>query len=355
MLETPYPYPPTLDNPAPKRGICRHCKKEKKFHRKTKQLCNSCSDKHPENHWMKSCEVPACPVIFDGTTACAPREGKTICGSCSNTRRVYHSEKTWEEFCEIRASWFARPTNFANTQLEEINMKWTLGTKTGGEKAECQCCKKEKPIYNYKYQLCMSCMTKEQYRGETCSCCGYVADGTLGMVFRKKDSAPTCINCSQRLVSFNMTIEQYQQYVVALDNQPSEYYVFLRVVVFIASIWNIKEYYFNSKNDDFAMVVVICSAITLVLFNPIVPIYFWDKTEWIFPDILASIFFLVVAFQDYKIKDSNSANREAQDKNFKSQKVFHDANFSCDCGALNNKRNVGVTCGKCKSKVIAVT
>ena len=66
----------------------------------------------------------------------------------------------------------------------------------------------------------MSCMTKEQYRGETCSCCGYVADGTLGMVFRKKDSAPTCINCSQRLVSFNMTIEQYQQYVVALDNQP---------------------------------------------------------------------------------------------------------------------------------------
>ena len=56
-----------------------------------------------------------------------------------------------------------------------------------------------------------------------------------------------------------------------------------------------------------------------------------------------------------KIKDSNSANREAQDKNFKSQKVFHDANFSCDCGALNNKRNVGVTCGKCKSKVIAVT
>ncbi|MBT6297413.1 MAG: hypothetical protein HOJ14_12755 [Nitrospina sp.] len=143
--------------------------------------------------------------------------------------------------------------------------------------------------------------------------------------------------------------------VFALDNQPSEYYVFLRVVVFIASIWNIKEYYFNSKNDDFAMVVVICSAITLVLFNPIVPIYFWDKTEWIFPDILASIFFLVVAFQDYKIKDSNSANREAQDKNFKSQKVFHDANFSCDCGALNNKRNVGVTCGKCKSKVIAVT
>lgn len=219
MLETPYPYPPTLDNPAPKRGICRHCKKEKKFHRKTKQLCNSCSDKHPENHWMKSCEVPSCPAIFDGTTHCRPREGKIICSACSNVRRIYHSEKTWSEFCEIRATWFARPANFSNTQLKELNMKCTT-RKTGGEKAECQCCKKVKPIYQYKYQLCMSCMTKEQYRGETCSCCGYVADGTLGMVFRKKDSAPTCINCSQRLVSFNMTIEQYQQYVVALDNQP---------------------------------------------------------------------------------------------------------------------------------------
>lgn len=220
MLETPYPYPPTLDNPAPKRGICRHCKKEKKFHHKRKQLCNTCSDKHPEKHWMKSCEVPACPAIFDGTTPCAPTEGKVICGACTNVRRVYHSEKTWSEFCEIRATWFARPSNFANTHLEEINMKWTVGSKTGQEKAECQCCKKVKPIYNYKYQLCMSCMTKEQYRGETCSCCGYVADGTLGMVFRKKDSAPTCVNCSQRLVSFNMTIEQYQQYVVSLDNQP---------------------------------------------------------------------------------------------------------------------------------------
>ena len=219
MLENPYPYPPTLDKPYPERGICRHCKKEKKFSQKTKQLCSSCSDKHPEKHWMKSCEVPACSAIFDGSTTCAPREGKVICGSCANVRRIYQSEKTWSEFCEIRATWFARPTTFANTHLEEINMKCTTG-KTGEEKAECQCCKKVKPIYQYKYQLCMSCMTKEQYRGETCSCCGYVADGTLGMVFRKKDSAPTCINCNQRLVSFNMTIEQYQQYVVALDNQP---------------------------------------------------------------------------------------------------------------------------------------
>ena len=142
--------------------------------------------------------------------------------------------------------------------------------------------------------------------------------------------------------------------LIALGDFPSEYYVFLRVVVFIASIWNIKEYYFNSKNDDFAMFVVICSAITLVLFNPIVPIYL-DKTEWVIPDILASIFFLVVAFKDYKITNNKSTNRVARDKNFKSQKVFHDAKFSCDCGALNNKRNVGVTCGICKSKVIAVT
>ena len=143
--------------------------------------------------------------------------------------------------------------------------------------------------------------------------------------------------------------------LIALGDFPSEYYVFLRVVVFVASIWNIKEYYFKSKNDDFAMFVVICSAITLVLFNPIVPIYFWDKTEWIFPDILASIFFLVVAFQDYRIKNNNSTNRVARDENFKSQKVFHNAKFSCDCGNLNHRMNAGITCKKCNTKVIAVT
>ena len=26
--------------------------------------------------------------------------------------------------------------------------------------------------------------------------------------------------------------------------------------------------------------------------------------------------------------------------------------YGCDCGAINNKMNVGITCGKCKSKVI---
>jgi hypothetical protein len=220
MTENPCPYPNIhKKGDAPLSGICRHCKEDRKYGSKKRELCSSCLGKYPTLHWMKSCEVPACPAIFDGTITCAPREGKIICGNCTNGRRVRHSDKTWEEFCEIRATGFARPTTFADTDLEEKNIKWT-GELTDRRKAECQCCKKEKPIYNYTYQLCMACMTKEQYKGEICSCCNYVADGTLGMVFRKKDSAPTCINCMQRLSTFNMTIEQYQQYVVALDNQP---------------------------------------------------------------------------------------------------------------------------------------
>ncbi len=40
----------------------------------------------------------------------------------------------------------------------------------------------------------------------------------------------------------------------------------------------------------------------LVLFNPIIPIYFWDKSEWILPDMLAGTFFILVAFYGYKVK-----------------------------------------------------
>ena len=87
----------------------------------------------------------------------------------------------------------------------------------------------------------------------------------------------------------------------ALGDPPTEYYLFLRIIVFIASLWNIKKYYPDSGHDNFASFVIICSAIILLLFNPIFPIYFWDKTKWILPDIIAGVFFLLMAFYEYDI------------------------------------------------------
>jgi len=87
----------------------------------------------------------------------------------------------------------------------------------------------------------------------------------------------------------------------ALGDPPSEYYVFLRIIVSIASLWNIKKYYSDSGHDNFASFVVICSAIFLVLFNPIFITYLWEKTKWILPDIIAGVFFLLMAFYEYDI------------------------------------------------------
>jgi hypothetical protein len=100
----------------------------------------------------------------------------------------------------------------------------------------------------------------------------------------------------------------------ALGDAPSEYYVFLRVVVFVASLWNIKKFYKDSEHDNFASFVVICSAIILVLFNPIIPIYMWEKTKWILPDIFAGIFFILVAFYDYEIIDKKTEDAQSKEK-----------------------------------------
>ncbi len=184
---------------------------------KSRQICKRCFKKY--THFGKSCEVPSCPVVFDGSIAAYGRKGKRLCASCTTTWRKRVPDYNWQQFCDHRASWFARPKPFQDTTLKERNLS-SAGLKTGECRAECQVCQKNKPIYNYTYQLCMSCMTKEQYRGHNCAICDYHADGTVAMVVTKTEGEPLCSPCYQRLRTFNLSLDYYREKIQPITNCP---------------------------------------------------------------------------------------------------------------------------------------
>lgn len=71
---------------------------------------------------------------------------------------------------------------------------------------------------------------------------------------------------------------------------PIGYYTFLRIVVSIGSIVALIRIYNGAI--DFWIVVF---GILILLFNPIIPIYFGDKNIWIPIDFIAGILFTVFA------------------------------------------------------------
>lgn len=76
------------------------------------------------------------------------------------------------------------------------------------------------------------------------------------------------------------------------------YYIFLRWVVFISSIFLAYGFY-NSKINAWALVF---SAIAF-LFNPIAPIYM-NKSNWVGIDFVASILFFLAAYAVNRPKKS---------------------------------------------------
>jgi hypothetical protein len=199
---------------------CVACeRKSARIVNKSRQLCATCNSKYL--HYGKSCDVPSCPVVFDGSSGAEGRKGKILCASCTITWRKSVPDYEWQQFCDYRASWFARPKPFENTTLEEKNMVCTRSNGNGAyDVADCQVCHKNKPIYNYTYQLCMDCMTKEQFRGRNCAVCDYHADGTVAMFLRKQDGEPLCSPCYQRLHTFNLSLNYYREKIQPITNCP---------------------------------------------------------------------------------------------------------------------------------------
>lgn len=80
---------------------------------------------------------------------------------------------------------------------------------------------------------------------------------------------------------------------VGIFRLPIEYYTFLRILVFIGAsivIYN----FLSSKQYYFSIIFLVI----LILFNPFLPIYLYQKSLWIPIDTITGILFLLIAFAE---------------------------------------------------------
>lgn len=78
---------------------------------------------------------------------------------------------------------------------------------------------------------------------------------------------------------------------LAIFRLPIEYYMTLRVIVFIGALLVI-----STHHKEYFIWPLIFFAIA-ILFNPIFPIYLYIKAYWIPLDIVSGILFLLIAFK----------------------------------------------------------
>lgn len=104
--------------------------------------------------------------------------------------------------------------------------------------------------------------------------------------------------------------------IIASYNQSSNYYSWLRILIFIISIYSLYESKvtydilgFNAFTRNEQKGIYILFFLTLaVLFNPLVPIYFYDKSIWNYIDFAGIIIFISSFFSSNKFGSSwNSA------------------------------------------------
>lgn len=85
--------------------------------------------------------------------------------------------------------------------------------------------------------------------------------------------------------------------LIGLADLPAGYYVLLRIVVSITGVIVCAAEYNTKKAVN---LWVILYAVLVVLFNPVIPIYLYDKDIWIPIDIISSILILA-KYLDFKI------------------------------------------------------
>lgn len=88
--------------------------------------------------------------------------------------------------------------------------------------------------------------------------------------------------------------------LLALAPMPYGYYTFLRIVVTITAIIIIK----NEWNAG-ANFWVVAFGITGVLFNPVIPIYLYQRSKWMPIDIGVAVLFVVYALFSRSIKSDD--------------------------------------------------
>ena len=81
--------------------------------------------------------------------------------------------------------------------------------------------------------------------------------------------------------------------LLALADMPGGYYVFMRIVVCLASA---VVAYGSYKREDSVNGSVILFGLMAILFNPIIPVYLHDREIWMPIDIIGAIVFVIKGF-----------------------------------------------------------
>ncbi|MBC7525178.1 MAG: hypothetical protein H7239_12155 [Flavobacterium sp.] len=83
--------------------------------------------------------------------------------------------------------------------------------------------------------------------------------------------------------------------LIACFDLPTAYYTFLRIVITIGAIAII----IKETQKDVNLIGIAFIGIA-ILFNPIIPIHFFEKSIWISIDIFSAILFLIYGFKETK-------------------------------------------------------
>ena len=78
--------------------------------------------------------------------------------------------------------------------------------------------------------------------------------------------------------------------LLAMADMPSGYYVFMRIVVCFACA---VVAYGSYKRDDSLNGSAILFGLMAILFNPIIPVYLYDREIWMPIDIIGAIVFVI--------------------------------------------------------------
>lgn len=106
---------------------------------------------------------------------------------------------------------------------------------------------------------------------------------------------------------------------IAILNLPIAYYTFLRITVTIGAVLVLIKGRNQILNFWFLSFTLIA-----VLYNPVFPVYLYEKSKWIPIDILTGILFLIVRFgkeeePENKQKEENSPGA----KSYQRDKIIH--------------------------------
>ena len=195
-------------------GICKVCNLSKRIGNSTYNLCSPCSYKY--RYYGASCDVPNCESVADGLIGFNVKENKMVCQNCSNVwKRLNFC--IWERLVDKRHLTLLRPKTFINALAEGLVSPVENPVKQGVI-AECNNCKKEQPIKNGTYQLCIPCLRKLQYYGEKCSIGGAepCPNGATG--FDTHESRFVCKQCSEAKRKYTLTYEDYETQIRTKTN-----------------------------------------------------------------------------------------------------------------------------------------